>query len=215
MINRSQDSFVHSSSVGWPSNSSLSADDVRMDKRSTLAVHQLFFDQLNHVANLGRGPLKGHWFKGIDSGDESAIRESMDAALSQNKWAAVQTLHLYARALREHQTTGSCCLSHTDRIQRLIALRLTSEDVWRELSTIDLSRGVNVIGDQNNVNVGGDHNTVNVIGHSNQVTVNGHHNQVARTNPIDAWTSAHNANVSTTANPNHSDVLGLRENAFP
>lgn len=186
-----------------------------MDKRSTLEVHQLFYDQLNNVAGLVRGLLKGHWFKGIDSGDESAIRESMDAALSLNRCAAIHSLHLYARALREHLPAGSCCLSHTDRIQKLISLRLNSENVWRDLSTIDLSPGVNVIGEQNHVNVNGDHNTVNVIGRSNQVTVNGQHNQVARGNPIHASTLAHNANVSTTANPNNADILGLRENAFP
>lgn len=213
MINQSSSSY-HSSSFSWPSNSSLSTDELRMDKRTTLEVHQWFFDHLNNVADRGRLLLKGHWFHGIHGGDESAIRESMDAALSQNKCVAVRVLHLYAKTLKEHLPTGSCGLAHTDRIQKLISLRLSSEDVWRELSTIDPSRGVIVVGDQNTVNVIGDHNTINIIGHSNQVSVNGNHNQVARTNPIDAMTSSNNANASTTANPN-SDVLGLRENAYP
>lgn len=205
MINRSLDSFVHSSSVGWPSNSSLSADDVRMDKRSTLDVHQLFFERLNQIAELSKGQLKGHWLRGIDSGDESAIRESMDAALSQNKWLAAQTLSLYAKALREHQPTGSCCFTHTDRIRKQIALRLTGEDLWRELSTLDLDRGgVNVIGDQNRVDVNGDYNSVNVMGHHNQVTVNGHHNQVARTSP--------NAAVRSREQANPGEMLVLQDN---
>lgn len=206
MINQSSFSY-QSSNVTWPSHSSLSADDLRMDKRTTLEVHQLFFDQLNNVAGLGRGLLKGHWLGGIHSSDESAIRERMDAALSQNKWLAAQTLSLYAKALREHQPTGSCCFTHTDRIRKQIALRLTGGDLWRELSTLDLDRGgVNVIGDQNHVNVSGDHNSVNVMGHHNQVTVNGHHNQVARTSP--------NAAVRSHGQANHdnADVLVLRDN---
>lgn len=199
MINQSSTSFASASSVGWPSNSSLSVDDLRMDKRSTLEVHQLFFDQLNNVAGLGRGVLKGHWLKGIDGGDERAIRESMDAALSLNKWAAAQTLSLYAKALREHQPSGFCCLAHTDRIRKQIALRLTGEDMWRELGTLDLDRGgINVIGDQNSVQVSGDHNNVTVIGRHNQVTVNGHHNQVMRS--------------PERANRGNPEVLVLREN---
>lgn len=205
MINHSSSSFVSAGSVGWPSNSSLSTDDVRMDKRSTLDVHQFFFDKLNTVAGLGRGVLKGHWLGGIDSGDESAIRESMDAALSQNKWLAAQTLSLYAKALKEHRPSGFCCLAHTDRIRKQIAARLTGEDMWRELSTLDLDRGgVNVVGNENSVNVSGDHNSVTVIGHHNQVIVNGHHNQVARTSP--------NGAVRFREQANPGETLVLREN---
>ena len=207
MINRSNASLVSSSSVGWPSNSSISADDLRMDKRSTLEVHQLFFDQLNNVAGLGRGSLKGHWLGGIDSGDESAIRDSMDAALSQSRDLAVPALCLYAKALTEHQASVFCCRGHTDRILKQIALRLTGGNLWRELSTLDLDRGgVNVIGDQNHVNVSGDHSSVIVIGHHNQVTVNGHRNEVASTSPNAA------VRPREQANPDNADVLVLRDN---
>ena len=206
MINQSSFSY-HSSNVTWPSHSSLSADELRMDNRTTLEVHQLFFDYLNNVAGLRKGLLKGHWLGGINSGDESAIRESIDAALSQNKSEAVRTLSLYAKGLREHLPTETCCFAHTDRIRKQIALRLTSGDLWGELRTFDLDRGgVNVIGDQNHVNVSGNHNSVNVMGHHNQVTVNGHRNQAVRTSPNAAVPSRERAN------PDNADVLVLREN---
>lgn len=202
MINRSQASLV-----SWPSNSSFSVDDSQMDKRSLLEVHQFFFDKLNTVAGLGRGVLKGHWLKGLGSADESAIRESMDAALCQDKWTAVQTLSLYAKTLTEQLPASTCCFAHTDRVRKQIALRLGGEDLLRELSTLDLDRGgVNVIGDENLVSISGDRNSVTVIGHRNQVTVNGHHNQVARTSPDVA------VRVSEQANPGNADVLVLREN---
>jgi len=209
----------HSGSVGWPSSSSFNVDELRMDTRSTLEVHQLFFDQLNNIAGRGALVLKGHWRKGINGGDESAIRESMDAALGQNKSVAVLTLILYARALQENLPTSSCCYSHTGRIQKLISLRLQGKDVLQEMPTIDLAHGgVNVVGDQNIVNIGGDHNIVNVIGHNNQVTVNGNHNQVSRNNPVGRLAFPNNVQVAThsrmSANPNNSDILGLRDNDF-
>jgi hypothetical protein len=212
MTNSFNASYLSSSSVGWPSNSSLSADDLRMDKRSTLQVHQPFFDQLNDIANMEKGLLKGHWLHGINSGDECAIRQSVDGALARSKWVAVKALHLYAKALKEHLPAGSCGFSHTDRIRGLIGHRLQSEQLLNELNTIDPSQGVNVIGDQNSVNVNGEHHVVNVIGNGNQVTVTGNPHHVAAVDPVTTFSHDEVTRPRHLANPNNSDILLLREN---
>lgn len=139
-----------------------------MGNSSTLQVHRQFFDLLNGVAGRGHLLLKGHWYKGISGDDERAIRETIDAALSLNKWMALRMLKLYGIALKGHHPTSACCFSHTARIQALISLRLNGESV----DTMNLPRVIHV-----------QRYGANEIGHENWAIMQGNHPGANPNNP--------------------------------